>query len=245
MDRLAYLEESANRIIEEKLLGLFPGKISAGRLAREILKELVERKEQGVSQSYAPNYFKVYLHPKDYSPIVQLGKEFIYELERFLRSEAGGRKLNLMGPLKVELEQEEELGQGIVVVEWDYLPDVSRREEESRIEPDSAEELADEDFLDVEPAFLIAVEGYGQGNVYRLGKKENLIGHDAACDILLKSPLVAPRHARIRRRGKDYVAEDLGSPSGIYINLRRAKEKKLQEGDVLAIGSSVLKFHLS
>jgi|GEM_PF-4741969 len=245
MDRLAYLKESADRIIEEKLLGLFQGQISATRLAREILKELVERNERGVSQSYAPNYFKVYLHPKDYSPIVQLGKEFIYELERFLKSEVGARKLNLMGPLKVALEQEEELSQGIVVVEWDFLPDVSRREEDLKSEPDSAAESHNENFLDTEPAFLIAVEGYGQGNVYRLEKKENLMGQDAACDILLKSALVAPRHARIRRVGRDYVVEDLGSPSGVYINLRRVKEKKLQEGDMLAVGSSVLKFHLS
>lgn len=244
MDRLAYLEESAKKIIEEKLLGLFQGRISAVRLAREILKELIERKERGISQVYAPNYFRVFLNPGDYSPITQLGREFIYELERFLKAEAGARKLNLMGPLKVELEQEEELGQGIVVVEWDFLPDVSRREMEEK-EPVSAPPGNGMDFMDTEPAFLIAVEGYGQGNVYRLEKKENLIGQDESCNIILKSPMVAPRHIRIRRMGRDYVAEDLGSPSGLYVNLRKVREKKLQEGDMIAVGSSVLKFHLS
>jgi len=246
MDRLQQLEKFAQTIIDHKLLGLFPGKVSPRQLAKEILKELIARKERGVSQLYAPNYFKAFMNPRDYEPILALGKEFIYELESFLKQEAGQRELSFMGPLKVDIAQEPELMEGIVVVEWDFLPDVTRRVIETQEEAEALKPKSDEDLAPSgEPAFLMVIEGFGQGNIYPLEKNEIIIGQDAENDILIRDPLVIEKHAKIRRVGRDYIIEDLDTPSGIFVNLRRVKEKKLQEGDMVAVGRTVLKFHLS
>src|SRR5512141_2342822 len=45
-----------------------------------------------------------------------------------------------------------------------------------------------------------------------------VIGRDAACDLVLDSPLVSRRHARLERSGSAHVLIDLHSINGTFVN---------------------------
>jgi signal transduction histidine kinase len=70
-----------------------------------------------------------------------------------------------------------------------------------------------------------------------------LLGRDPVCDILLRSPTVSRRHARIDRRAGDYYLHDLASTSGTVLNGRILEGPAcLKDGDVIELGDTLLIF---
>jgi pSer/pThr/pTyr-binding forkhead associated (FHA) protein len=57
------------------------------------------------------------------------------------------------------------------------------------------------------------------------------VGRDESADIRVDEPLVSRLHARIERRGGDYVVLDLGSTNHTRVNGERVAERALAHGD--------------
>jgi pSer/pThr/pTyr-binding forkhead associated (FHA) protein len=71
-----------------------------------------------------------------------------------------------------------------------------------------------------------------------------MVGSAPKCDIyLFKDAAIEPRHASITKRGAKYVLGDEGSASGTFINGRKVERHVLQNGDIVSIGETVLKYH--
>lgn len=88
----------------------------------------------------------------------------------------------------------------------------------------------------------LAVIGHdgSTGDVYQLKKDVVDIGRQEGVIRLPEDRFIAPRHARITRRGSEFLVRDLGSLNGVYVRLRQARP--LQDGDVLLLGSEALVF---
>jgi pSer/pThr/pTyr-binding forkhead associated (FHA) protein len=69
-----------------------------------------------------------------------------------------------------------------------------------------------------------------------------LIGRDLSADIVLDDPKVSRRHARVERRGDEFVIRDLGSTNGIWRAGDRVDEYPLAEGEAVRIGKAQLLF---
>jgi ABC-type multidrug transport system ATPase subunit/pSer/pThr/pTyr-binding forkhead associated (FHA) protein len=73
-------------------------------------------------------------------------------------------------------------------------------------------------------------------NLAVLGKSELLIGRAPDCDIRLSHPAVSRYHARLRRRRAGWLAEDLGSIDGTFVDgLRLVRPTLLHEGQKLEV----------
>lgn len=72
-----------------------------------------------------------------------------------------------------------------------------------------------------------------------------LIGRGADCQLALDDVLVSRRHAAIQVADDDSaVLEDLGSRNGVFLNgVRVEKSAKLQDGDLIRIGSQDICFY--
>src|SRR6266849_2040062 len=70
------------------------------------------------------------------------------------------------------------------------------------------------------------------------GAREVTVGRAATCDLRIDDDAVSGRHLAIRRAGRDYVAEDLGSTNGTFLGGldRRITRAILRSGDELRIG---------
>ena len=68
------------------------------------------------------------------------------------------------------------------------------------------------------------------------------VGRHGEADILLDDVTVSRRHAEVERIGERYVARDVGSLNGTWLNGQRVDTAELTDGDELQIGRFKLVF---
>ncbi|MDX1581970.1 MAG: FHA domain-containing serine/threonine-protein kinase [Thermoanaerobaculia bacterium] len=83
---------------------------------------------------------------------------------------------------------------------------------------------------------LVSVRG-DSNESHRLTADDVMVGRDRSCGIVLSHPAVSRRHARITRRGDEFVVEDLQSANGTYVNNRKIDKVSLSPGDVVRFGA--------
>src|SRR5579884_630296 len=67
-------------------------------------------------------------------------------------------------------------------------------------------------------ASLHVLRGYVPGLRITLGRPETTLGRGTDCDVPIPITCVSRRHARISRRGDQFILWDLGSRNGTYLN---------------------------
>jgi hypothetical protein len=93
-------------------------------------------------------------------------------------------------------------------------------------------------------AWVRVEEGFRKGRELILSRPESLIGRAEGSDIgLFGDPGVELTHARIMLQGNDYLLVDAGTPGGTYVNGQRiGQPTPLRAGDIIRVGSSILRF---
>lgn len=84
-------------------------------------------------------------------------------------------------------------------------------------------------------------KGPGAGQDHAVGT-ECVLGRSTDADFVLEDPLVSRRHARVFRDGPGYSVEDLASRNGTVVNARKVQRQKLEDGDVIVIGTTEVVF---
>jgi ABC-type multidrug transport system ATPase subunit/predicted component of type VI protein secretion system len=75
---------------------------------------------------------------------------------------------------------------------------------------------------------------------FELIKPEIVMGRDDGADVVIATPAVSRRHARLMREGDGYVLEDLGSSNGTFVNGDRLIGRRaLQHGDQIRLGQAI------
>ncbi len=91
-------------------------------------------------------------------------------------------------------------------------------------------------------AELIVINGPLAGTRYPLKDGEVLIGRAPNAQVVLAESDIGWRHCQIRRQGNRFVATDLRSSLGTYVNGMRSAERWLEDRDQIGIGRTVLMF---
>jgi Nif-specific regulatory protein len=91
-------------------------------------------------------------------------------------------------------------------------------------------------------AELIVINGPLAGKRFPLRTGEMLIGRAPNAQLVLSEPDIAWRHCYIQRHGNRFVASDLRSSLGTYVNGIRSSERWLEDRDQIGIGRTVLMF---
>ena len=73
--------------------------------------------------------------------------------------------------------------------------------------------------------------GPGMGLRHRFNAMPVILGRGEDCDIFVQDHSVSRRHARVEPVGDGYVATDLGSTNGTFVNDRPAMGTPLADGD--------------
>jgi pSer/pThr/pTyr-binding forkhead associated (FHA) protein len=82
----------------------------------------------------------------------------------------------------------------------------------------------------------------GVGIVHEIPAEGLVIGRDLECGIVLDSPEVSRRHARIESRGGRHSITD-ESTNGVFVNGERAsRSQQLADGDVVQVGDVTFRF---
>jgi len=84
--------------------------------------------------------------------------------------------------------------------------------------------------------YILWKNSQGEDERYELGDGEVTVGRLSESDIVIMNPYVSRRHLRISPRGSDYLAADLNSTHGTFVNGTRIVEQKLNDGDCITLG---------
>lgn len=91
-------------------------------------------------------------------------------------------------------------------------------------------------------ACLVVLYGTELGRRVSLPQSTFTIGRSTKADLVIDQEAVSRRHARIDYGARRHTILDLGSSNGIFVNEARVNEKKLEDGDRIRIGRTLLVF---
>lgn len=97
--------------------------------------------------------------------------------------------------------------------------------------------------LDSRAATLTCVTGVDVGAVFPLAFAETTLGRAMEVDLQLHDRSVSRAHARVVRRDREFLIEDLKTTNGVYVNGLQVKGyRRLTTGDIVELGHTVLRF---
>ncbi|MDQ4091698.1 MAG: DUF3662 domain-containing protein [Actinomycetota bacterium] len=216
---LHQFEQRLERLVEGVFAKTFRSGVKPVELGRRITREMDLRRTVGVNGLIAPNHFTVALSPDDNRQFETYAEALTRELSEAVRDHARDEGYLFVGPVHVELTCDDSLGMGEFLVA-----------SELREAPGGA--AAGSLVLD-------------DGQRVVVGEDPVTIGRLPECDIVLSDPNVSRRHAEIRRQGNGFVVADLGSTNGTRVNGAGVKERRLDDGDVITVGGTKVRFEAS
>ncbi len=80
------------------------------------------------------------------------------------------------------------------------------------------------------------------GTRHLLDKEQVVLGRGDECDITVHDNSVSRRHTRLDLDHGGYLATDLGSTNGTFVNDKPADRTSLVDGDYLRVGNCLLRF---
>jgi len=86
------------------------------------------------------------------------------------------------------------------------------------------------------------ISGKYQGGEFPLRmNREIIIGRSSDLDMVLVEDMVSRRHAKITTTESEIYIQDLGSTNGTFVNGEKVTRSRLQEGDRILVGTSIIK----
>ena len=254
--------------IEEKIQDLFEG--SFGRafkspvqpveLARKLVKEMDDNKVISVSRVYVPNEYSVFLSPEDWKQFESYEEHLKGDLATYITESALREGYELLSRPIVIIKTDDDLqvGEFGIATRMVSAPAAGAAPAAARV-PDSGAELSQtviyrpggapegtmsvsaEEARDLglakEKITLTAPDGE-----HEITKRVTLIGREQQADLRLRDPNISRRHAELRQRGNDYLIVDLDSTNGVEVNGKQVKSKALQNGDIVTLGTTRVRF---
>ena len=96
--------------------------------------------------------------------------------------------------------------------------------------------------MEKDAPFLHITDPVGKVHDYSLTDEEVTIGREDNNILVFFDPKVSRNHAKIEKKGKNYVITDLGSFNGTRVNQEFIKSVKLKHGDEIRVGKASLIF---
>lgn len=91
---------------------------------------------------------------------------------------------------------------------------------------------------------LIRLQSDGKTASAPISRERTVVGRQTGCHLRIRSSQVSREHAEIRFEDGTPIVKDLGSSNGTFVNGVKIIEKRLEAGDLVAIGPVVLMVQL-
>jgi hypothetical protein len=234
-------------------------------LGRRLLREMDDHRSVDVKgRRIVPNAFVFHLSPRDHAGFAEIDQALHHELVEAAKEYARDEGYHFVGPLSVDLVVDQALKPGRFGI-------ASSMREEQVAHPAPVDQSAwarqDVPFvveqapapIDLSapvapppapaPPLAHPQQGVSSGRLQLpsgqridVGQSVISIGRLPECTIALTDPNVSRRHAEVRP-GDPIVIVDLGSTNGTKVNgLRISGERILNDGDIISLGSTHLRF---
>jgi hypothetical protein len=236
---LRKFEKRLERIFEEPFTKAFKSGVHPLEIARRLLREIDDAKMLGVGGILAPNHFIVRLSPRDSERLAGVAMNLAAEMESLVITHTNQRGYQLISRPRVEFQLDETLREGEFSVEATLDEAAKAEPGNQKVRPGGKEKQA-ESRLGV----LTIVEGEKAGTSHNLDMNTTRIGRAEENELVLDDPRASRFHAEIERTPAGYIIRDLQSTNGTMVRGRRVKERLLEDGDIVVVGETQMRFGL-
>ena len=216
---LQQFEQRLERLVEGAFSKALRSGLQPVEIARRLTREMDLLRRVGVSGLIAPNAFVVMLSNQDALRFDSFAEALARELGDAARDHAKTEGYEFLGPVTVALHSLDTLRPGRFTVTAEVREGPDGMTAGSVVLPD--------------------------GSRIVLGVEPIVIGRLPECTVVLHDQNVSRRHAEIRRTAGHVVVADLGSTNGTKVNGSPVKERVLEDGDDITVGSTTLRFEAS
>jgi len=243
------------RQIEHKIESLFEGifgrafrtHVQPVELARKLAKEMDEGKTVSVSRVYVPNEYSIFLAPDDREQFASYEESLVDELQQYLAEHARREGYALLSDPRIVFNTDADLtvgefGIATRMVQQRGGPSVPAQEPSATMiyrpaqQPTAA--ATPEELGVTREVVTLSVDGTS----HDVTRQRTTLGRSRDCDIQIEDASASRRHAEVRQEGTAYWVVDLDSTNGLEVNGMRTKRAKLQNGDMITIGSTEIAF---
>jgi len=216
---LQQFERRLEHLVEGVFAKAFRGGLQPVELGRRLTREMDANRTVGVRGTIAPNAFSFALSPADQERFETFSDALIRELADAAREHARAEGYVFVGPVEVTLDTDESVSRGMFLVSG------------------TVKEAAG--------GAAVGALVLSDGSRVPVADEPVTIGRMADCAIVLTDESVSRRHAEIRRLGSNIVVVDLGSTNGTKVNGAGVKERRLNDGDEITVGTTSMRFEAS
>ena len=238
MGVLRRFERKLEKAFEAPFARAFKGGVHPLEVARRLVREVDDGKVLGVSEVLAPNRFRVCLSPADYERLAGALEGMREEMESLVISYANERGYHLITRPSLDFVEDPSLREGEFSVDSRLEEGAGKQPATERVETRSLQRK--EERLGV----LTVLNGEKAGLSYYLEGAKARLGRAEDNDLTLPDPGASRFHAEIERVPEGYILRDLGSTNGTLVRGRRVAERLLEDGDVLSVGETEIRFGL-
>jgi hypothetical protein len=237
---LEKFEHSIERLMEGTTGSLFNQSIQPAEIGKKLERAMLSQQRASMGTSIVPNVFTVGLHPKDYAQVSDYSGGLARQMESWLAQIATQRNLSVVDRIRVSLVEDESAKR--------RNPQVTASISDSRSQPPAAgrerapSPAQSTSVYRVEPAgnrntaSLRSLEGTHMGRTFIVPPGTTSVGRSGDNDIVLDSPDVSRRHARIECGPGRIRVFDLNSTNGTRVNGDPIRVADVDNGDEIAFG---------
>jgi hypothetical protein len=218
---LQSFEHGLERMVEGVFSRGSKSSIRPVELGRRLLREIDDHRSVDVKgRRIVPNLFTISLSPRDHAGFAEIDDALNAELCETAREYARSEGYHFMGNVTVEMVVDNEMKPGRFTVKSHMKESGGGGGVGSLVLP--------------------------SGERIGLGAESTTIGRLPDCTIPLADTNISRRHCEVRPSSKGYVVADLGSTNGTKVNgLRIQGEQTLEDGDIISVGSTHIRFEAS
>lgn len=269
MSVLKKLEEKIQGLFEGGFGRAFKSPVQPVELARKLVKEMEDNKVISVSRIYAPNEYTLFLAPEDGAQFESYEENLKSDLADYLTEHARKEGYDLLSRPIVVMKTDEDLivGEFGIATRMVSAPVPTAGENIQPVATQTPVAVPDIGGDIMGQTVVYRPQGSPEGTMavsanearemglacekitlsagtlsYEVTKRVVLIGRSRQCDLTLEDSNISRRHAELRQRGNEYLVVDLDSTNGVEVNGKKVKTKTLQNGDVLTLGTTRVRF---
>lgn len=239
MGILRNFEKRLEGMFERPFTRAFRSGVHPLEIARRLMREIDDGKALGIEETLVPNRYLVSLSPEDHERLSGYLGSLASELESLAITYINRQGYHLVTRPRLAFASDDRLKEGEFSILATLEEAAGARSPAGSGESAPAAEQA-EGLLGA----LAVIGGEEAGRSYRLHGAKSSIGRSEENDLVLVDPRVSRFHAEVERTPRGYIIRDLGSTNGTRLKGRPIQERLLEEGDVLTLGDTEMRFGL-
>ena len=236
MKLLEKFEQSIERLVEGTTGSLFNQPLQPAEIGKKLERAMLSEQRASMGTAIVPNVYTVGLHPKDFAQVSDYSAGLARQLEAWLAKVATERNLSVVDRIHVTISEDPAARRRNPLVAAS-IADRRQGPAPNRVQPAQATSVyRSEPTNQGIAASLRGLDGGFRGRTFIVPPGMTTVGRAADNDIVIDSPDVSRRHARIESGHGRIRVHDLNSTNGTRVNGDAIRISDVDARDEIAFG---------